>query len=335
MSAVPAALAALPRVRLAHLPTPVEPMDRLAAALGLPPGRLFVKRDDTTGLALGGNKVRKLEFLCAEAIESGCDWLVTGAGRQSNHARATAAAAAKLGLGCTLVLDSERPSSSSGNALLDLLLGADVRWTTEQADPSADLDDHFAKVAAALAEKGHHPYVVPVGGSVPLGAAGYALAAFELREQQPDVARVFVATGSAGTHAGLVAGLGDHRLVQGVRVGTRQGLEQRVEEMAAATAALIGCPAPAGNTLLDSDQLGGGYAAHTDGCAEAIRLAARTEGLVLDPVYTGKTMAGLISAVRRDELPDTGSVVMLHTGGAPGLLSAEHAPWAESIARGR
>ena len=314
------------RVALAHLPTALEPMDRLGSVLGIEAGRLKVKRDDATGLALGGNKVRKLEFLCAQALAVGADWLVTAGGPQSNHARMTAAAAARLGLGCTLLLDGDPPSELSGNLLLDDLFGADIQWTGTHA-PRADLDELLPEVANALSQQGRRPHIVAVGGSVPVGALGYVLAADELREEVPDLAAVFVATGSAGTHAGLAAGLGDHGLVRGIRVGERPLLRERVAQIARASAELAGRRTPIGSVQLDDDQLGDGYGAHTRSAAEAMGLAARMEGLILDPVYTGKAMAGLIAAARDGRLPPEGSIVFVHTGGAPGLMSSGHAEW--------
>lgn len=321
-----------PRVSLAALPTPIEPADRLAAAIGIEPGRLFIKRDDLTGFAMGGNKVRKMEFLCAEAVSQGADTLVTGGGPQSNHARVTAAAAARLGLKATLLLTGDEPSGASGNLLLDHLVGADVRWAGEVTDSDV-YEEMIGSLAKELTADGASAFHVTVGGSVPLGALGYVVCADELREQLPDLARVYVATGSAGTHAGLVAGLGDHALVQGVRVGSRQRLEERIDGLAAATAALAERPAPVGTAQIVNDHLGEGYGAHTEGAAEAILLAARSEGILVDPVYTGKAMAALVADARNGTLPESGSIVFLHTGGVPGLLSHDHMAWAEAVAR--
>jgi D-cysteine desulfhydrase len=314
-----------PRVALAHLPTPVEPLDRLARALGLPPGRLFVKRDDATGLALGGNKVRKLEYLCAEAVLAGARHLVTAGLAQSNHGRQTAAAAAKLGMGCTLLFDGPVPAVFSGNLVLDSLFGASIRWIRAGDPTNPDyLEAQIREEADRITAQGTPAYPVVVGGSVPLGALGYLRCALELRDQVPDLAGVFVPSGSGGTHAGLSAGLGDHHLVRGIRIGERLHLAEKIEHLAAATAALAGRPAPGGRPLID-ERLGS--AVHDGPTLEAIALAARTEGLVLDPVYTGKVMAGLIAACREGSLPADGSVVFLHTGGGPGLLSAEHSQW--------
>src|SRR5438034_1363420 len=191
----------------------------VGAALGLEPGALWVKRDDCTGLAGGGNKARKLEYLCAEAIADGCDTLVTGGGRQSNHVRMTVAAANRLGLGCTVVLAGGRPSRPTGNVLLDYLLGADVVWIDDAGYYATEAAiDH---TCARLRADGRRPYAMPIGGASVTGALGYVAAADELVGQLPDVDLVVTADGSGGTHAGLVAGLGDHERVLGVDVGTR------------------------------------------------------------------------------------------------------------------
>jgi len=307
-------------VPLAHLPTPLEPMDRLAAHLGMPPGSLWVKRDDATGLAVGGNKARKLEYICAAALRQGCDWLITSGGPQSNHARMTAAAAARLGLGCSLVLYGERPSALTGNLVLDHILQARVTFSGG-ADPASVVQD----VAGNLRGNGHTPYVIPLGGSTALGALGYVNAALELEEQDPSVSLVILASSSCGTQAGLVAGFQDHRKVLGIGVGW--STIERINDMANETAALAGLNPPAGHAQLDLDQVGDGYGQHTDSAKEAIRLAASLEGLILDPVYTGKAMAALIAAARERRLDPAGRTVFLHSGGLPGLLSAGHADW--------
>ena len=309
-------------------PTPIEAMDRLGAALGLDPGRLWVKRDDVNGIGGGGNKVRKLEFLIGDALAQGCDTLVTGGGRQSNHCRITAAAAARLGLACTIVLTSPRPSVPTGNVLLDEVLRPDIVWAGER--------DYYGAEAAIeeacdrLAAEGRKPYRVPVGGASTIGALGYVACGLELAEQLPDLALTVTADGSGGTHAGLVAGLGDHGRVLGVDVGTRPDLDDRVPEKAAEVAALAGQPAPGGSVQLDHDRFGPGYGAPTDDCREALHLAATLEGLLLDPVYTGKAMAGLIAAAREGRLPGTGAVVFVHTGGTPALFAHAYADWIRS-----
>jgi D-cysteine desulfhydrase family pyridoxal phosphate-dependent enzyme len=313
------------RVILAHLPTPLEPMRRLGAHLDMAADALWVKRDDATGLAGGGNKARKLEYLCEDAQVHGCDTLVTGGGRQSNHVRMTAAAANKLGLHCTVVFGSDPPSVPSGNVILDELLGPEMVW----AGPL----DYYGVEAAIdhttrrLTQEGRRPYAMPIGGASVTGALGYVRAARELTEQHSSVDLVVVADGSGGTHAGLVAGLGRHDRVLGVDVGTRPDLDQQVPEKATETARLAGLPEPTGDLQIDHDRFGDGYGAPTDECRQALDLAARLEGLVLDPVYSGKAMAGLIAARRDGRIERDTNVVFLHTGGMPALFASTYAEW--------
>ena len=310
---------------MAHLPTPLEPADRLGNALGFEPGALWVKRDDCTGLAGGGNKARKLAYLCADAVAQGCDTLLTGGGRQSNHVRMTAAAANKLGLQCTIVIASRPPSIPTGNVVLDLVLRPDIVWAGEL--DYYDLEAVIEEEALRLATEGRRPYRMPIGGASTVGALGYVAAADELPD---DVELVVTADGSGGTHAGLVAGLGDHAKVLGVDVGTRPDLDDQVALKAAAAAELAGRPAPKGTAQVDHDHFGPGYAAPTDECREALDLAATTEGLILDPVYTGKAMVGLIAARRAGRIAPDQKTVFLHTGGMPALFAHRYAPWISS-----
>lgn len=311
-------------------------MDRLARHLGLPEGSLAVKRDDCTGLAGGGNKARKLEYLCAEALARGCDVLVTGGGRQSNHVRMTAAAANKLGLDATVVLAGTRPARPTGNVVLDHLLGAEIVWAGDL--PYYETEAAIEGEAARLSTASRRPYAIPVGGASTVGALGYVQAGLELAAQDPDVDVVVVADGSGGTHAGLVAALGHHDRVLGVDVGTRPDLDESVPEKAAEVAALAGLPEPDGRCRLDRDRFGPGYGAPTPEAREALDLAARLEGLVLDPVYTGKALAGLVAAVREGRIRRGQRVVFLHTGGMPALFAASYADWiagASPSSRGR
>ncbi|MEY2571280.1 MAG: D-cysteine desulfhydrase [Acidimicrobiaceae bacterium] len=318
------------RIPFAALPTPCEAVDRLGAAIGLAPGQLLVKRDDLTGLAGGGNKVRKLELLVGDALDQGCDTLVTGGGRQSNHVRMTAAAANKVGLRCRVVLASHRPEAPSGNVLLDELLRPELVW----AGPLDyyPLEERIELEAEQLREDGRRPYVLPVGGASPVGALGYVHCVDELRAQVPDIGLVVVADGSGGTHAGLAAGLGDHGLVLGVDVGTRPDLDDSVPAMAAQVAALDGRAAPAGKVQVDHESFGEGYGAPTDAARAALDLAATLEGLLLDPVYTGKGMVGLITAARSGRIGDR-RTVFIHTGGLPALFSPRYAAWVRELPR--
>lgn len=313
------------RVTLAHLPTPLEPMHRLAAHLGMAEGTLWVKRDDCTGLAGGGNKARKLEYLCEDAQVHGCDTLVTGGGRQSNHVRMTAAAANKLGFHCTVVFGSDPPSVSSGNVILDEVLRPEMVW----AGPLDyyGVEDAIDHTTRRLSEEGRRPYAMPIGGASVTGALGYVRAAQELTQQRPGVELVVVPDGSGGTHAGLVAGLGSHDRVLGVDVGTRPDLDVQVPEKATETARLAGLPDPTGKVQIDHDRFGGGYGATTDECREALDLAARLEGLVLDPVYSGKAMAGLMAARRDGRIERDTNVVFVHTGGMPALFASTYTEW--------
>ena len=329
------------RIPLAHLPTPLEPLDRLGAHLGMAPGRLWVKRDDLTGLGGGGNKARKLEYLCADALAQGCDTLVTGGGRQSNHVRMTAAAANRLGLHCTIVVNSVRPDVPTGNVLLDELLGPEIVWIGRT--PAAELDYYgieavIADTCSRLEAGGRRPYAMPIGGASPVGALGYVRAGIELRSQDPSVDVVVVADGSGGTHAGLVAGLGDHRMVYGVDVGARPDVGSQVPPKAAEVARLAGLDEPTGDpgpgglpaAVVDHDHFGPDYGAATDDCLDALRLAARLEGLLLDPVYTGKAMVGLVEGVRSGRIPADAKVVFLHTGGLPALFAEGYGAWIRS-----
>lgn len=315
------------RVRLSSLsPTPVEAMDRLGAELGLRPGRLWVKRDDLTGLAGGGNKVRKLEHLCADALANGCDTLVTGGGEQSNHVRMTAAAANRLGLACTIILAGDAVPVPTGNIVIDHLLAPEIVWAGP-IDYYA-LEEAMSVEADRLAATGRTPYLIPVGGASTIGELGYVVAALELREQVPDLSLVVTADGSGGTHAGLAAGLGTLDLVLGVDAGTRPDLDDVVPVKARKAAALAGLPEPTGDVVVDHDRFGDGYGAPTARCREALDLAARLEGLILDPVYTGKALAGLVAAVREGRVPEDGALVFLHTGGMPALFEPRYAMWA-------
>lgn len=310
---------------LAHLPTPLEPADRLGAALGIERGRLFVKRDDCTGLAGGGNKARKLNYLVADAVAQGADVLVTGGGRQSNHVRMTIAAANKLGLEVTVVLASDEVAKPSGNVVLDYVLAPQFVW----AGPLKyyPLEEKIATVCDDLRAAGRKPYLIPIGGATPIGALGYIDAADEIVNdlgQKP--ALVVTADGSGGTHAGLVAGLGDHALVVGIDVGTRPDLEDVVPREAAAAAELAGRATPVGNVRVDHDYFGEDYGLPTDSGREALHLFATTEGLLLDPVYSGKAAAGLVAYAREGRLPD-GPIVFMHTGGVPALFTSTFAEW--------
>ena len=322
-------LAAFPRTRLCQAPTPLEPLPRLTEGLGGP--QIWMKRDDLTGMGLGGNKVRKLEFLVGDALARGADHLVTQGAVQSNHVRQTAAVAAKLGLACTAVLEHRIETNDgaylgSGNVLLDRLLGCTLEYRPGGTDMQAAIEE----VGARLASEGSKPYLIPGGGSNATGALGYAAVALELVTQANGIGlridRLVHATGSAGTQAGLVAGL--HALSSPVRVlgigvrAPKQTQEANVLRLARATAAHMGVDRPIPDDAVEAncDYVGGGYGVPTSGMAEAVRMLARLEGILLDPVYSGKGMAGLIDLIRRGGFSPGEDVVFLHTGGSSGLF---------------
>lgn len=312
------------RAPLAELPTPLESMDRLTAAIGSP-ARLLVKRDDLTGLALGGNKARKLEYLCGEALEQGCDTLVTGGGPQSNHARMTAAAANQIGFGCHLALAGNEPKRHDGNLLIDDLLGATLHFTG--ARDYYEIEQSIDDLTAQLTADGLKPFAIPVGGASVTGVVAYAAAIDELRRQTADPNWIFVADGSGGTHAGLLAGLGasSRTRVVGVDVGTRPDLDDIVPALAFAAARFDKRDeGPSRHVIVDHDHFGDGYGALNDECADAIRTVARAEGILLDPVYSGKAMAAMISWLRDGRIGANDTVVFWATGGAPALFAARY-----------
>ncbi|MYQ97546.1 pyridoxal-phosphate dependent enzyme, partial [Streptomyces sp. SID6139] len=303
-----------PPVPLGTFPTPLEPAPRLAAALGLGPEDLWVKRDDLTGLGGGGNKIRKLEWTVGAALAEGADTLVTTGAAQSNHARLTAAAAARAGLDVVLVLRGAPGASRSGNLALDGLFGARLAWAGEV--DQAGLDAAAAEVCARLRAEGRRPALIPFGGSGTLGARGYARCGEELRAQLPGLRTAVVALGSGGTMAGLVAALGTGSVL-GVDVGA---LGDPAAAVVAFAAPLTSEEVVAERLRVRRDQVGAGYAALTEPVAEALRLAARTEGIVLDPTYTGRALAGLAAAVRDGDVRPGEKTVFVHTGGLPGLF---------------
>jgi D-cysteine desulfhydrase len=307
-------------------PTPLQRADRLGAALGLAPGQFYVKRDDLTPLAGGGNKVRKLDHLCAAALDAGADVLITGGGPQSNHVRATAAAARALGLDAVAVLAGDKPAAASGNLVVDALMGTTLVWTGLSA--LADVEHAIGAESRRIASTGLRPYSIPIGGADPIGTRGYVDAAAEIEAQLPGVELVVTPAGSGGTQAGLAVGLGTHERVFGVNVGAFVDIRDRVGRLAAQTAARAGLPAPAGAARVDERFAAAGYGATLDEVRVALRLAARTEGLLLDPVYTGKALAGLIATLSDGSLGRPDPIVFLHCGGAFGLLSDRYADWA-------
>ncbi len=313
----------LPRVALATLPTPLQPLKRLSAALGGP--EIWVKRDDLTGAGAGGNKVRKLEFLLAEALAQKAEVVVTGGAIQSNHVRQTAALCGALGLGCEGVLNEPLAGRGpdyavSGNVFLTRLAGATVHVIPNAADTA----EYIKRVAQGCRAAGKRPYVMPVGGSTPLGAVGYANAALELCEQMDDFDTIVLATGSGGTQAGLLGGLalaGSEARVLGFSVGAPlERQREKVLDIVPGLAELLGVEIAEDALIIDDQSIGPGYGVPTPEVKEALAMAASLEGLYLDPVYTGKAMAGLIRHARADRFRAGEKIVFLHTGGLPGLF---------------
>lgn len=323
-------LSRFPRVSLAHLPTPLEHMPRLTAELGGP--QIWVKRDDCTGLATGGNKTRKLEFSLAAAIEEGADTIVTVGALQSNHVRQTVAATCKLGLSCEVLLEHrvQDPGdyyANSGNVFLDRLFGANLH----EHPAGTDFDAAMQEVAEEVRSKGGKPYIIPGGASDKIGALGYVNCAFELLSQANDqglvIDHLITATGSAGTQAGLIVGLkamNSNVPLLGIGVSAAQAAqEEKVFELAVETADYIGASGVVQreDVVANCDYVGDGYGIPTESMNEAIIMLARTEGLLFDPVYSGKGLAGMIDLIRRGEYSKSQNIVFLHTGGSVALFA--------------
>ena len=322
-------LSEFPSVPLCHQPTPLEFMPRMSESLGGP--RLWIKRDDCTGLATGGNKTRKLEFLIADAIEKGADMVVTQGAVQSNHVRQTAAAACKFGLDCHALLERRVPDraddyETTGNVLFDQMFGTSLEFRPAGLDMNAEAMVVTEKLAAA----GRKPYFIPGGGSNEIGALGYVSCAYELLDQikanNLDVGWIVLATGSAGTHAGMLAGLhaaGSTIPVMGISV--RQPEEKQiaaVHKLAVLTAAqLTDTPLGVEKVIVDDGYVGAGYGQPTQGTLDAINLIARREGLLFDPVYSGKGLAGMIGLAGQNFFESDKDVIFLHTGGAAALFA--------------
>jgi L-cysteate sulfo-lyase len=317
------------RVPLAHLPTPLEHLPRLSEHLGGP--QIYVKRDDCTGLASGGNKTRKLEFSMAAALEEGADTIVTVGAVQSNHVRQTAAAACKLGLACEVLLEHRvsNPTdyyTASGNVLLDRIFGANLR----DYPSGTDFDVAMEEVADEVRAQGGKPYIVPGGASNKIGALGYVNCAIELLQQIDDqglnIDHIVTATGSAGTQGGLIVGLkamGSNIPLLGIGVNVpRDQQEEKVYQLACETADYIGRPGCVAreDVVANCDYVGDGYGVPTESMNEAVLLLARKEGLLFDPVYSGKGLAGMIDLIRNGMLGD-GNIVFLHTGGSAALFA--------------
>ncbi|MBA2303381.1 MAG: D-cysteine desulfhydrase family protein [Acidobacteria bacterium] len=314
----------LPTVALAPDSSPVQELPGLRRALGVGP-RLLVKRDDALPFAFGGNKVRKMQLVAADAIHQGADTLITSGGIQSNHARVTAAAAAKLGLGCVLVVNGAPPARPTANALLDALLGAEVRYVADRSERAPAMDG----AAAELRRAGRRPYLIPLGASTPLGAIGFVSAWRELCDQMPAVPDVIIhSSSSGGTQAGLVAGCvlsGEPVRIIGVSADeSSAGLTTEIRRILEGLPPLLDLPSnrfASVDVEVDDRFVGAGYGVPTVESVEAIQLLARTEALFLDPTYTAKAMAGLIARVRAREFREDQTVLFWHTGGQVGLFA--------------
>ena len=317
-------LAQFPRLDLVGSVTPLEKLSRLSDYLGR---EIYIKRDDVTPMAMGGNKLRKLEFLAADAVRQGADTLVTAGAIQSNHVRQTAAVAAKLGLQCVALLENPIDTKaenylSNGNRLLLDLFNVEVVMCDALHDPQVQLAD----LATSLEAQGFRPYVIPIGGSNALGSLGYVQCALEIAAQSRDIAfsSIVVASGSAGTHAGLAVGL-QQLLPESELIGvtvSRKVIDQlpKVEQLQKAVACSLNIEALAPITLWD-DYFAPQYGMPNDEGMAAVKLLAQQEGVLLDPVYTGKAMAGLIDGISQKRFRDEGPILFVHTGGAPALFA--------------
>ena len=315
----------LPREPLAHLPTKIEHLSRLTKNLDGP--ELFIKRDDQTGLAFGGNKTRKLEYLMAQALAEGADLVLTAGADQSNHCRQTAAAAARCGLDCTLVLVEPAPETSTANLFLDKLLGADLIWTEKDMR-----DQVLDKAYKEAASRGKKPYLIPYGGSNAVGAYAYFNAIKELQEQLADEMPDWIvfASSSGGTQAGLLAGAQNYHLqtkILGISVDeSEKVLKDRVFRLASEVSNLYGDKKDINpdQILINDDFVGGGYGILNDQDREAIHLFAKTEGILLDPVYTGRAGAGLVHLIRSGYFSKNERILFWHTGGTPALFADKY-----------
>ncbi len=313
------------RLHFAHLPTPIEELSHLSEALGGP--RILVKRDDQTGLAFGGNKTRKLEFLIAEALDQGARTLISGGALQSNHCRQTAAAAARFGLGCILVLNGEMPDQPSANLLLDQLFGAEIVTIADRNLRDQTLQNTFDQAVT----DGRKPYLVPYGGSSPTGALGYAFAVEEFMKQDIEADWMVFATSSGGTHAGLVLGqrvFGYKGKVLGISIDEPEAwLKDHVSKLASDASEKMGerIGFTPDDVLANENYCKAGYGVLTNAEREAVQLFAKHEGLLLDPVYTGRAAAGMIDLIRTGFFKKEETILFWHTGGQPALFAEKYA----------
>ena len=314
----------IPRLHFAHLPTSIEELPRLTEHLKGP--RILIKRDDQTGLAFGGNKTRKLEFLLAEALEQGAKMLITGGALQSNHCRQTAAAAARFGLDCTLVLNGKMPDQPSANLYLDQLFGAEIVTIADRALRDQTLQQTYDKAVS----DGRKPYLIWYGGSSPTGALGYAFAMKEFMEQKIHADWIVFGTSSGGTHAGLILGqrvFGYQGKVLGISIDEpEEWLKNRVSSLASDASEKLGTrfEFTGDDVLANEEYCKAGYGVLTDAEREAVKLFAKSEGLLLDPVYTGRAAAGMIDLIRKGFFKKDETILFWHTGGQPALFAEKY-----------
>jgi D-cysteine desulfhydrase len=323
-------LSKFPRRRYTGYVTPIEKLERFSAVLGGP--AIYMKRDDLLGLAGGGNKTRKLEFLMADALNQGADTIITCGAVQSNHCRLTLAAAVKEGLNCQLILEQRVPNSydryASGNNFLFNLLGVEAVHVVEGG---ADMMEEMQRVADMLKAKGRKPYIIPGGGSNEIGALGYVACAQEMLQQLfelgLDIGHIVVTSGSAGTHAGILTGIVGQNAripVTGIGINRKKDMQaEAVYNLAGKISAKLGLenPPQKKDVIVFDDYIGQGYSLPTKDMIEAVKLLARTEAILLDPVYTGKAVAGMIDLVHRNYFGSAENILLLHTGGSPALYA--------------
>lgn len=320
----------LARIPLAFLPTPLENLANLRQSLGSNCPRILIKRDDQTGLATGGNKVRKLEYVVGDSFVQGADTLITTGSAQSNHCRQTAATAAKYGLDCVLLLRGDEPEQVNGNLLLDKLLGADIRWSGKAQHPAGEIDNMLEAIADELSQQGKKPYVIPLGASNPIGAAGYINAMEEaylqLQVMGTSVDRIILLSGSGGTHVGMLIGaklLGWDVKLEGIMNSGFETLPTKIASLTQDTIRHFDLNIEVTESDVHLLAAAGthGYGVITDLERDAIKLMAQTEGIIVDPVYTGRALAGFMQRVEAGEYSSDETILFWHTGGTSGLFA--------------
>ncbi len=316
----------LPKLELGLFPTPLAKLERLSTMFNC---NIFIKRDDLCGVGVGGNKVRKLEYILADAINKGCDTIITMGGAQSNHALLTAMCSRKLGLEPILFLKKRGVTSNDGNLLLSNIIDAKINFI--DTDHSSEVQKEALKLAEDLEKQGRKPYFIPIGGSIPLGTVGYISGALELfsqaEEEEKDIDHIICASGSGGTQGGLVAGtklISKNTKVTGIMVSPEENFENTIMDLGNEAIKLINAEERIKlEDVILKDYIGAGYAIPSKEGIEAIKLLAKKEGIILDPVYTGKAFAGMLDLIRKGYIKENENVVFIHTGGIPGLFAVK------------